>query len=341
MSNPKKRTEPDTEQPTLTSFFSKKPKLSQEYDNNFKTELHQTPEKSQQQNEINNINEHKVSQKFDFFVVYDLEASCDQNRTFSPQEIIEFSGVIVDTKTLKCVQEFQRFVRPTVKPLLTPFCIKLTSIQQSDVDNAGYLSEVLQQNNLWLEENGILVEGIKFAFVTWSDWDFKVQLHQECNWREIEKPQYFNQWVDLRKEYRRHYGQSYSLPISVKSAGLEWDGHHHSGLADAKNTARLLIKMCQEGLIVNITGRFDESVSNKKVSKQQKLFSQEQASGDSQQKKQVKDASGKWICGCGIKAILRTVKKPGKNNGREFYSCGNFTMTAGSSCNFFKWKEES
>ena len=39
------------------------------------------------------------------------------------------------------------------------------------------------------------------------------------------------------------------------------------------------------------------------------------------------------ICNCGKKMILRTVKKEGKNKGRQFYGC-NY---GSSGCNAFEW----
>eukprot|EP01025_Chloroclados_australasicus_P002719 TRINITY_DN10623_c0_g1_i4.p1 TRINITY_DN10623_c0_g1~~TRINITY_DN10623_c0_g1_i4.p1 ORF type:complete len:267 (-),score=17.28 TRINITY_DN10623_c0_g1_i4:206-1006(-) len=219
-------------------------------------------------------------------------------------------------------------------------CIKLTNIQQSDVDNAQLLNVVLQQHEEWLKENQLIGEQKRnFVPVTWSDWDLKVQLHQECEWREIQKASYFNRWIDLKKEYKRHYGQSYSLRISVEKAGLTWEGHRHSGIADAQNTARLLIQLCEEGLILNVTGKFDQTLLTK-GSKQFKIGSQNKGQGQKVGGSPSKDSDGNLLCGCGSKATLRVVKKPGVNNGKEFYSCGNFTMTTGSRCNFFLWKDK-
>ena len=39
-------------------------------------------------------------------------------------------------------------------------------------------------------------------------------------------------------------------------------------------------------------------------------------------------------------AQMRTVKRPGPNNGRQFWSCGKFTMVAGAGCDFFKFLDE-
>ena len=67
-----------------------------------------------------------------------------QGRLYSPNqmETIEIGLVVIDLESLEIVDEFQRFVRPQIKPTLTDFCKKLTSIQQADVDGARTYQEV-------------------------------------------------------------------------------------------------------------------------------------------------------------------------------------------------------
>jgi hypothetical protein len=56
------------------------------------------------------------------------------------------------------------------------------------------------------------------------------------------------------------------------------------------------------------------------------------------------DPSGKWLgrCFCGAKAKSRVTKRPGPNHMRQFWSCGNWTITAqqSSSCDFFMWADD-
>ncbi|WP_434588783.1 exonuclease domain-containing protein [Pseudomonas sp. R4-76] len=77
----------------------------------------------------------------------DLEATCDDvGESESARllvlaahqmETIEIGLVVIDLETLEIVDEFQRFVRPQIDPILTDFCKKLASIHQADVDGAG------------------------------------------------------------------------------------------------------------------------------------------------------------------------------------------------------------
>jgi inhibitor of KinA sporulation pathway (predicted exonuclease) len=45
-------------------------------------------------------------------------------------EIIEFPVVIIDVKAKAVKAVFQTYVKPTLDPVLTPFCTNLTGIKQ-------------------------------------------------------------------------------------------------------------------------------------------------------------------------------------------------------------------
>jgi hypothetical protein len=50
-------------------------------------------------------------------------------------EMIEIGLVVIDLETLEIVDEFQRFVRPQIKPILTDLCKKLTSNERRQCRN--------------------------------------------------------------------------------------------------------------------------------------------------------------------------------------------------------------
>lgn len=91
-------------------------------------------------------------QPFEYYIVLDLEATCDRDHNFGfyPQEIIEWSCVLVHSVSRTMRDEFQRYIRPTVNPTLTTFCTELTGIQQAWVDAADTLDKVLEQFDLVL-----------------------------------------------------------------------------------------------------------------------------------------------------------------------------------------------
>lgn len=93
-----------------------------------------------------------LPQPFSHVLVLDFEATCESAAIHYPHEIIEFPVVVLDTRTLKIVAEFHRYVRPTHNPTLSNFCTELTGITQAQVDVSNTIDVVLQEFQMWLEE---------------------------------------------------------------------------------------------------------------------------------------------------------------------------------------------
>ncbi|KAL4437325.1 hypothetical protein ABPG75_004464 [Micractinium tetrahymenae] len=315
----------------------------------------------------------RLKQLFDYLLVLDIEATCDRDKAAQllPQEIIELSCVIVDTAACSVRPgSWQCYVKPDQHPVLTEFCTELTGITQAQVDAGVPLKTALEQLDAWLREQGLIGQGKTFSPLTWRDWDLKVMMASECKWRKIEQPKYLRRWIDLSAVWFKHSTKRGNLRASVEAAGLAWQGRAHSAIDDAFNTARLAVKLMQGGLILGITGSFGNLDASGRF-KQGTLLglatagakgaagsgvgggaaSGSGASGQAQgagqlaggpKKKRVFDDSGAWngCCYCGARAKKRTVKRPGPNNGRDFWSCGRFTMTGGAGCDFFKFVDD-
>lgn len=281
----------------------------------------------------------QTRQLFDYLAVYDIEATCDEEKKLRPMEIIELSCWVVDTATMALAAGWQQYVRPTEHPQLTAFCTQLTGITQETVDGGVLLAEALARHTAWLKERGFLAKGKSLAPVTWGDWDMKVQMHGECGWRKIEQPRYMQKWIDLKAVIAKHQKKRQGLHNSVVAAGLEWEGRQHCALDDARNTARLATKLMRGGLVLGITGSFTGVDSSGRL-KQGTLRLGGAAASQQLAKKKAKifDDKGKWNgkCYCGVEAKRRTVNKPGPKCGKEFYSCGRFTAVGGAQCDYFQ-----
>ncbi|KAE8787853.1 hypothetical protein D1007_38174 [Hordeum vulgare] len=201
----------------------------------------------------------ELEQDFDFFVVVDFEATCLKDARIFPQEIIEFPAVLVDGATGCIESAFRRYVRPKHHPVLTQFCRELTGIRQEDVDGGVDLGEALWLHDAWLKAAtagaGNRRSG-RLAVVTWGDWDCRTMLEFECRFKGIEKPSYFDQWINLRVPFQVALGGGgrVNLQEAVRAAGLDWEGRLHCGLDDALNTARLLAEIMRRGVKMTITG---------------------------------------------------------------------------------------
>src|SRR5690606_15683226 len=103
-------------------------------------------------------------------------------------EIIEIGAVLLDPSTWEVREEFGSFVRPVRNPRLTPFCTRLTTIIQADVDGAPGFVEVAEKLQEWLRPFRLTAWG------SWGNYDRR-QIQQDCDFHGIAFPievQHFN-----------------------------------------------------------------------------------------------------------------------------------------------------
>ncbi|CAB3406043.1 unnamed protein product [Caenorhabditis bovis] len=196
----------------------------------------------------------KKHQEFDNLLVLDFEATCQENSLgpITPvQEIIEFPVVQISTKDWKEIRRFHEYVRPTINPRLTSFCTNLTGIIQEMVDNKPTIDDVLKKFDKWITEDPNLG---KFAFVTCGDWDLKVALPNEADFKKIKAPCYFNQWINLKKAYASHTGNFVrGMPELLRIYNLKMVGRHHSGIDDVANICEIARCLGESGHVYRIT----------------------------------------------------------------------------------------
>jgi 3'-5' exoribonuclease 1 len=82
-------------------------------------------------------------------------------------------------------------------------------------------------------------------------------LPAQCTLSGIPVPGYANKWVNVRKHYRRYYkAEDFQTPITLESIleklGMTFEGRPHSGIDDARNIAKILVKMMRDGLDPNV-----------------------------------------------------------------------------------------
>jgi inhibitor of KinA sporulation pathway (predicted exonuclease) len=97
-----------------------------------------------------------AQQKYDYFLVMDFEATCLDNVKISPQEIIEFPCLKLNSKTLAVESQFHSYVRPVIHPRLDLFCTGLTGITQDMVDSEKTFEGVFEDFQKWLQEENLL-----------------------------------------------------------------------------------------------------------------------------------------------------------------------------------------
>ncbi|XP_065368225.1 3'-5' exonuclease Snipper-like [Calliphora vicina] len=206
---------------------------------------------------------------YKYIIAVDFEATCfrDQPRLaeLRKSEIIEFPAVLFNLKTGQIEAQFHQYVKPIERPILSEYCIELTGITQQSVDNGiplqnafklfeDWLRKELRSRNLMLPKESKENKQGNCAFVTWSDCDFGIFLHNECRRKGLVKPKYFNQWIDMREICMNKYGNKTSkFSYALSYVGVQFVGKKHSGIDDAKNLAALTQKLVNNGVTLKIT----------------------------------------------------------------------------------------
>ena len=76
------------------------------------------------------------------YVIVDLEATCwEGGSNIEKMEIIEIGAIILQSSQGPARSEFSAFVKPVIEPILSDYCMRLTSIRQQDVDEADDFKE--------------------------------------------------------------------------------------------------------------------------------------------------------------------------------------------------------
>jgi inhibitor of KinA sporulation pathway (predicted exonuclease) len=178
-----------------------------------------------------------MGQQSTCILVVDLEATCANDGSVAPaaMEIIEI-GAVWATADGAVLERFQSFVRPLQGPILTPFCIELTGIRQSDIDAAPYFPVAARMLRRFAERR----REAGSVWASWGDYDRK-QFARDCARHGTENP------LQLRHENargiftsRQHIGKDVSLAMACELARIKLEGRYHRALDDAINTARLL-----------------------------------------------------------------------------------------------------
>eukprot|EP01130_Rhizamoeba_saxonica_P018026 TRINITY_DN8918_c0_g1_i3.p1 TRINITY_DN8918_c0_g1~~TRINITY_DN8918_c0_g1_i3.p1 ORF type:complete len:130 (-),score=24.30 TRINITY_DN8918_c0_g1_i3:16-405(-) len=120
------------------------------------------------------------------------------------------------------------------------------------IRDADTLDQVLSEFDSWLNQH-LINEGKTFAFVTDGPWDFKSFLLKETKRKDIPIEHYFNSWVDIRQHFGTFYGiRRRNITRMLHHMDMDFEGRAHSGIDDARNIARIAVRLIEDGLRITI-----------------------------------------------------------------------------------------
>lgn len=170
------------------------------------------------------------------YIVVDLEATCWDGWDKSQNETIEIGAVLVNSKK-EIVSEFCEFIKPLKNPILSDFCKELTTIDQADVNQAEYFSDVVKRFQTWCAQGQN-----EYILCSWGIYD-KRQFESDCKIHGID-----TNWLAYHLNLKKQFGEIKQLrrAIGMKNAlkleNTPLAGTHHRGIDDARNIAKIFVK---------------------------------------------------------------------------------------------------
>ncbi|KAK7195516.1 Exonuclease [Novymonas esmeraldas] len=191
-------------------------------------------------------------QLFDYIIVVDVEATCEEHHRSYAHEIIELPGVLIDVRTgqVDRARSFHTYVKPWRNPTLTRFCTQLTGITQETVDGAPGITEAIELFVQWYRDT--IPKGAKVIFAADGPWDFKNFIHEHHILRDhVSFPSIFYEYLDIRTTFahKLNNGVPIKLDAMLRKMNLSFEGRPHNGFDDAVNIARLAVAMMRVGCI--------------------------------------------------------------------------------------------
>ena len=169
------------------------------------------------------------------YIIFDLEATCWEEKDKYQSEIIEIGAVKIDDNK-QITDEFNAFIKPVLHPELSEFCTKLTSINQPLVDDASGFSHVISDLKKWIGPEN------EYWLCSWGFYD-KKQLTSDCNLHKISLD-WLNNHISVKHQhaYLKKIKRPLGLGTALKLEGMEFEGTPHRGIDDARNIAKIFLK---------------------------------------------------------------------------------------------------
>lgn len=173
--------------------------------------------------------------------VVDVESTCWQGDPPDGQvsEIIQVGIAQLDLRRFDAVLCESIYVEPS-KSKVGDFCTELTGITQQKVDTHGVPFEaackILQKE----------YRASSYPWASWGDYDRR-KFEEECSDGGIRYP-FGSRHLNVKTLAAMAFGWDGEVGVSVAldRLGIEFEGHPHDGMDDARNIAKVLVHILQK-----------------------------------------------------------------------------------------------
>ncbi len=203
------------------------------------------------------------------YIIIDLEmnpvaSEYQKERKICRAEIIEIGAVVMDESFL-VLSEFKTLVKPQYNDCIYKKYETLTGISTQMVSGAPTFATAYEMFVNWCESYGD-----DYEVYAWSENDYN-QITAEMKLKQytkVEKMRPLENWFDFQKEYTQTLGleRIMSLQKAVDYAGIDFSGHMHDALCDAKNTAELFVIVRNEERCNAVLRTVLDALKPKKIS---------------------------------------------------------------------------
>lgn len=197
-----------------------------------------------------------------YYLVLDFEANCSGSN-MKDHEIIEFPCILIDSKTGKTISEFRSFVQLVNFTNLSDFIKDLTHITDDEVKNGLPWVDCLKAFETWLNDNKITADNA--TIVCCGSWDLKTMLPRQLEITKTgltpELDALFGKWHNVKISFLKHYKneKQSGMDKMLEFLKIELTGHHHSGIDDCRNIAKICHALTQQGVDVTKPNKMREN----------------------------------------------------------------------------------
>ena len=197
------------------------------------------------------------------FEMNPVDGKYREERKICRSEIIEIGAVIMD-ESFMVLGEFKTLVKPEYNDCIQKKYETLTGITTQMVYGAPTFAAAYEMFVNWAESYGD-----DYEVYAWSDTDYH-QLTSEMQLKHYENDEMMrplDSWFDFQKEFKEKLGLERipSLEKALNYAGIDFTGHMHDALCDAKNTAELFAIVRNDERCKVVLGAVMEAFKPKKI----------------------------------------------------------------------------